>query len=229
MEWLGVERRRLGTALLAFGLIGVVLAGIIAGGLIAGGIAARNLDDRISADQVKLSLSLHRITTSIDKLATTTDHAAATLNTTSALIDESGAVIQDLAGVSDELSNNLGFNILGQQPLAGAAARFKDFSARLRTFQGMTGGLSDNLATNADDLTSLTGEVQQIGAMTQDLAARVDAFDQAGRDHQPDRRRDHPRRDPRRRGWRSPRAFTAWVGWRLRKIASAEIAAAAGS
>jgi hypothetical protein len=228
MEWLGVERRRLGTALLGFGLIGVVVAGIIAVGLIAGGIAARNLDDRISADQAKLSLSLHRITTSIDKLATTTDHAAATLNTTSALIDESGAVIQDLAGVSDELSNNLGFNILGQQPLAGAAARFKDFSARLRTFQGMTGGLSENLATNADDLTSLTGEVQQIGAMTQDLAARVDAFDQAGEiinlivggiilggilv------------------AWLAIAAgFTAWVGWRLRKIASAEIAAAAGS
>ena len=136
--------------------------------------------------------------------------------------------IQDLAGVSDELSNNLGFNILGQQPLAGAAARFKDFSARLRTFQGMTGGLSDNLATNADDLTSLTGEVQQIGTMTEDLAARVDAFDQAGEiislivggiilggilv------------------AWLAIAAgFTAWVGWRLRKIASAEIAAAAGS
>ena len=65
-------------------------------------------------------------------------------------------MIQDLAGVSDELSNNLGFNILGQQPLAGAATRFKDFSTRLRTFQGMTGGLSDNLSTNADDLTALT-------------------------------------------------------------------------
>ena len=141
MEWLGVERRRLGTALLVFGLIGMVLAAIIAAGLIAGGIAARNLDDRIAADQAKLSSSLHRIDASIAKLATSTDHAAATLNTTSALIGEAGVVIEDLAGVSDELANNLNFNILGQQPLAGAATKFRDFSARLRTFQGMTGGL----------------------------------------------------------------------------------------
>ena len=32
MEWLGVERRRLGTALLVFGLVGMVLAAIIAAG-----------------------------------------------------------------------------------------------------------------------------------------------------------------------------------------------------
>ena len=224
MEWLGVERRRLGTALLAFGLIGMVLAGIIAAGLIAGGVAARNLDDRIAADQARLSVSLHRITASIDKLATTTDHAASTLNTTSALIDEAGVVIEDLAGVSDELAGNLDFNILGQQPLAGAAARFTEFGARLRTFQGMTGGLADNLETNADDLTSLTAEVEQIGVMTEDLANRVDAFDQAGEII-----------SLMVGGiilggilvaWLAiAAAFCAWAGWRLRKIAQAEAAA----
>ena len=60
MEWLGVERRRLGTGLLAFGLIGMILAGIIAIGLFAGAVAARNLDDRISADQAKLSAALEK-------------------------------------------------------------------------------------------------------------------------------------------------------------------------
>ena len=225
MEWLGVERRRLGTVLLVFGLIGMILSLIVAGGLIAGGIAARNLDDRIAADQAKLSSSLHRIDASIDKLATSTDHAAATLNTTGALIGEAGLVIQDLAGVSDELAGNLNFNILGQQPLAGAATKFKDFGTRLRTFQGMTGGLEDNLTTNANDLTGLTAEIEQIGVMTQDLAERVDDFDRAGEiiallvggiilggflv------------------AWLAlAAAFCAWAGWRLRKIAASEAAAA---
>jgi hypothetical protein len=227
MEWLGVDRRRLGTALLAFGLVGMILAAIIAAGLIAGGVAARNLDDRIAADQVKLSLALHRMTTSIDTLATSTAHAGATLNTTSALIDESGLVIGDLAGVSDELANNLGFSVLGQQPLAGAAGKFRDFSVRLKAFQGMTGGLSDALSTNADDLTSLTGEVNQIGVMTADLAARVDAFDQAGEIV-----------SLMVGGiilggllvlWLAIAAgFCAWAGWRLRKAAAADAAAGTG-
>ena len=228
MEWLGVERRRLGTALLGFGLVGMVLAAIIAAGLIAGGIAARNLDDRITADQAKLSAALHRVDASIDKLAVSTAHAGATLNTTSALINQAGIVIEDLAGVTDELANNLGFNVLGQQPLAGAATRFRDFSTRLRTFGGMTGGLSDNLSTNADDLTGLTTEIQQIGDMTEDLSARVDAFDQAGEivslivggiilgglfvl-------------------WLAiAAAFCAWAGWRLRKAAAVDAATASGA
>ena len=226
MEWLGVERRRLGTALLGFGLVGMVLAAIIAAGLIAGGIAARNLDDRITADQARLSAALHRMTTSIDTLATSTAHAGATLNTTGALIDEAGLVIQDLAGVSDELANNLGFSVLGQQPLAGAAGKFRDFSVRLKAFQGMTGGLSDNLSTNADDLTTLTAEIKQIGSTSADLAARVDTFDQAGEIV-----------SLMVGGiilggllvlWLAiAAAFCAWAGWRLRKVAAAEAAAGA--
>ena len=88
----------------------------------------------------------------------------------------------------------------------------------------MTGGLSDNLSTNADDLTGLTTEIQQIGDMTEDLSARVDAFDQAGEivslivggiilggllvl-------------------WLAiAAAFCAWAGWRLRKAAAAEATA----
>ena len=161
------------------------------------------------------------MTTSIDTLATSTAHAGATLNTTGALIDEAGLVIQDLAGVSDELANNLGFSVLGQQPLAGAAGKFRDFSVRLKAFQGMTGGLSDNLATNADDLTTLTAEIKQIGSTTADLAARVDAFDQAGEIV-----------SLMVGGiilggllvlWLAiAAAFCAWAGWRLRKVAAAE-------
>ena len=30
MEWLGVDRRRLGTGMLVFGLVGMVIAGIVA-------------------------------------------------------------------------------------------------------------------------------------------------------------------------------------------------------
>jgi outer membrane murein-binding lipoprotein Lpp len=226
MEWLGVERRRLGTALLVFGLVGMVLAAVIAAGLIAGGFAARNLDDRISADQVRLSAALHRMTTSIDTLATSTAHAGATLNTTSALIDQARLVIADVASTSDELANNLGFSVLGQQPLAGAAGKFRDLSAQLKTFGGMTGGLSDNLSTNADDLTGLTSEIQQIGVLTQDLAARVDSFDQAGEIV-----------SLMVGGiilggllvlWLAIAAgFCAWAGWRLRKVAAAEAAGVA--
>jgi hypothetical protein len=220
MDWLGVEPRRLGTGLLAFGLVGMVLAGIIALGLFAGGLAARDLDDRIAADQGRLVAALERLTTSIDKLATTTDHAGTTLRTTSQIVDQAGLVLDDVAATSDELAGNLDFSVLGQQPLAGAATKFTALSARIREFRASFGMLSQDLATNADDLAALTVEIQGIGQLTADLAARLDAYDSAGR----------------LAGlvvggillggllvaWLAiAAALCAWAGWRLRRAAAA--------
>jgi outer membrane murein-binding lipoprotein Lpp len=180
MEWLGVERRRLGTGLLVFGLVGMVLAVIIAAGLLAGGIAARNLDDRISADQARLSAALTRMTTSIDKLAAATQNAGATLHTTGAIVGQAEAVLVDLAGISDDLSSSLNFSILGQQPLAGAATKFKAFGDKLRAFEGSTGTLQANLETNGDDMDALVTEINAIGDLVAELGDRVASFDRAG-------------------------------------------------
>jgi hypothetical protein len=226
MEWLGVERRRLGTGLLAFGLVGMILAGIIAIGLLAGAVAARNLDDRISADQARLSAALTQISGSITKLSSTTQNASATLHTTGALIGQAGSVIDDLAALSDELSTNLNFSILGQQPLAGASGRFKTFADRLRQFEGSTGNLQQNLETNADDLGSLVTEIDQVGDLVTQLGQQVDAFDNAG---------EIVRLmvggiflGALLTTWLAiAAAFCAWAGWRLRRIGTAEAAAGA--
>ncbi len=226
MEWLGVERRRLGTGLLVFGLVGMVLAAIIAAGLLAGGIAARNLDDRIAIDQQRLSAAITQMTTSIDKLASATQNASATLHTTGALIGQSDTVLEDLASLSDELSGNLNFSILGQQPLAGAASKFQAFAQRLRDFGGSTGTLQTNLEANADDLGALVTEIHRIGNLVAELGDRVQSFDRAG---------EIVRLIV---GgiilggllvlWLAiAAAFCAWAGWRLRKVAQAEVAATA--
>src|SRR6188474_31702 len=47
MTLLGVDQRRAGTAMLVFGVIGVVLAGLIALALVGTAIAARDLDERL--------------------------------------------------------------------------------------------------------------------------------------------------------------------------------------
>ena len=52
-------------------------------------------------------------------------------------------MIEDLAGVSDELANNLDFNILGPAAARRAPPASSATSAPgCGTFQGMTGGLS---------------------------------------------------------------------------------------
>ncbi len=180
MDWLGVDRRRLGTGLVVFGVIGMLLAGLIALTLVGGAIAARNLDDRLVADQARVAASLDRLTVAVDRLATSTEHASGTLTSTRDLVTQAGLVLDDLAGSTDELSRGLDVSILGQRPLAAAASRFHDLAGRIRAFSSQTGGLAGNLDTDTADLADLALRIRAIGSDVSDLSARLSAFDRTG-------------------------------------------------
>ena len=75
MEWLGVDRRRLGTGMLVFGLAGMVIAGIVAVALVMGAFAARDLDERLAADQARIAQSLERLSGTMESLAATVSRA----------------------------------------------------------------------------------------------------------------------------------------------------------
>src|SRR5215218_5584264 len=118
MSWLGIDLRRMGTALLVFGVAGVVIAGLVAAGLFGGAIAARNLDERLEADQARLAQTLGRLDATM----------AQTLTTTSETLGSAADVLGRVADTSEELSRSLDVSILGARPLATAASRFGDLS-----------------------------------------------------------------------------------------------------
>ena len=168
--------RRLGTSMLAFGIVGLVLAGIVAGALVAGGIAARNLDDRIAAGQDRIAAALTRLTLTMDGVATSIDNASATLGTSRDGVAHAADVLGQMADTSDELASALNVTILGQQPFTGAVAKLNDLSSKVRTFQGDAAKLAVNLDTNATDVTQMAGQVRQLRSEVGDLAAAVAGF-----------------------------------------------------
>jgi hypothetical protein len=221
MDGLGIDRRRLGTGLLAFGLVGVVLAGIVAAGLIGGAVAARNLDDRLSASQAQLVATLDRVSTTVDRVATSTTNGGQTLATTSQTVTSVSTVLGRLADISDELSASLDVSILGQRPLAGAGAQFGELAGDVRAVQADADRLAANLGANAEDLTAISAEISRLDVQLDALTARVAGLDQAGEIV----------------GlvvggilligllvaWIAIAAgFCAWIGWRLRRAAANE-------
>ncbi len=176
MAWLGVNPRRLGTSMLAFGVIGLVLAGIVAGALVAGGIAARNLDDRIVAAQDRIGAALTRLTLTMDGVATSIDNASTTLGTSRDGVAHAADVLGQMADTSDELASALGITILGQQPFTGAVTKLNDLSAKARVFQADATKLAANLDANATDVTQIAGQVRQLRSEVGDLAAAVASF-----------------------------------------------------
>jgi hypothetical protein len=217
MDALGFDRRRLGTALLAFGLTGVLLAGVIATALIGGAVAARNLDDRLMADQERLAAALTRLTVSMESLALTTQHAGETLSTSSTTVGEAQLVLQDTASAAGALATALDISILGSKPFAGASDRLSALALRLKDFEGQATSLAQNLDTNATDATAMTGQIRQLKEQIQELATTVADFDRI--DQVVAMMVGGIALGGLLVAWVAVgAAICAWVGWRLRKV-----------
>ena len=212
-----MERRRIGAALLAFGVIGLMLAGLLALGLVGGAIAARGLDERLEADQARLAQTLDRLGTTLGSVVTTMDNAGATLESSSTTLIHARDVLDQLAATSDELAGALDITILGNQPFVAASRRFTELAARVRVFREDANVLAARLATNAEDVVALSGRLESIETQVGELADRIDAYDRTGEIV----------------GffvigillggllaaWLAVAAATcAWVGWRLRNV-----------
>ena len=180
MTLLGVERRRAGNALLAFGVIGVILAGVIALALVGTAIATRDLDDRLQADQARLAETLDELAVTTAAAVTSIENASATLDTSSAAVLDARTVLDELATASDSLADSLGITIFGNQPFAGAAQRFRTFSDRVRVFSEDATGIADAIATNADDMSTLADRVALMETQLGDYAERVAGSERIG-------------------------------------------------
>ncbi len=180
MDALGFDRRRLGTLMLVFGLVGVLIAGIVAAALIGGAIAARNLDDRLVADQTRIAASLTRLSVTMESLALTTENAGDTLKTSSGTLAEARDTLDAAAAVSTDLAGALNIDILGSQPFAGASDRLGELARTLTTFRAKAEALAVNLDQNAADATTMTAQIRQLKDQVHELAVRIAGFDRIG-------------------------------------------------
>ena len=180
MEWLGVDRHRLGTAMLVFGLAGVVVAAVVAVALALGALAARDLDDRLAADQAKVAASLTRLSVTMESLATTTRDARTTLETSSETLAEARDVIATTSTTLVALSAALDISILGSRPFAGASEQVAELARTIAAFEGRTETLAVNLHQNAADASVMADHVRSIKTQLNELSARIAGFDRIG-------------------------------------------------
>jgi hypothetical protein len=227
MEWLGINRRRLGTGMLAFGLAGVLMAGVVAVALVLGAFAARNLDDRLAADQARIGASLTRLSATMESLAITMENAGTTLETSSTAMGDAQAVLDTASASMLSLSGALNISILGSQPFAGASQNLEELARTIEAFKGKATTLGVNLHQNSVDVGVMTGQIRDLKTQLNELAVRVSGFDRIG--------------ElvalliggivlaALLTAWVGVAAgFCAWVGWKLRRIGAGDEASAAG-
>ncbi|HYO42209.1 MAG TPA: hypothetical protein VES19_03340 [Candidatus Limnocylindrales bacterium] len=217
MEWLGINRRRLGTGMLVFGLAGMVMAAIVAVALVLGAFAARDLDERLEADQARIAASLTRLSVTMDSLAITTQNAGTTLQTSSETLLEAGQVLESASTSLVSLAEALDVTILGNRPFAKASENLAELARTIGGFEGQATTLALNLHQNSTDVAVMTDQIRQLKTQVNELASRITGFDRIGE----------------MVGlliggivlaalltaWVGiAAAFCAWVGWKLRRI-----------
>jgi methyl-accepting chemotaxis protein len=178
------SRRRLGLALVVYGVVGLVLAVVIA---VAGLIGALRIDDvtaRIEAQRVELVAAVSTTTDLVGTLADTLDVARPGLEQVTTSAGRLSALADQISTTADDLAGRLDVQILGLQPFAGMSVQVRGIAEQTR---GLAGDLetiapaitaaSQGTGRIADDLRSL--ETRMVG-----LEARMAAlgpFDEYGR------------------------------------------------
>ncbi len=181
MELIGVQPRRAGTALLAFGSAGAVLTVICAIVLLVATVMTASLGGSLEQSRTDLVASLQRAEVSIGHAADTTEHVASTLGSTQTVLTDSAATLGSLADATGALATSLAaISILGNQPFAAAAASFRALSDQLRSYAGHAQQLAADLATNATDLTTITADLRDLQTRLGQTADRLAGLDVGG-------------------------------------------------
>ena len=176
MEWLRVDRRRLGAAMLVFGLAGFALAAVVGGTLVAGGLAVRDLDAQIADAESRMGASLTRLTLTMDGIAQSIDDASSTQATSRDGVARAATALGGVADTADVLAGDMGVTIAGQQPLAGAASSLLGLETRLRGIQAEATTLAGNLDLGTTGITEIARQVREMRTQFAELAGTFAGF-----------------------------------------------------
>ncbi len=168
-----MDRQRLGTVMLAFGIVGLLLAALVAVTLVAGLATARTLDDRIVAGQDRVAAALTDLTLTMDSVATSVDHGATTLATSRDSVAHAVDALGELAATSDSLASSLDVSLFGQRPFTTAVSQLHDMATRVRTFQEDATRLAANLSQDASDATHIASQVREMRSPVAELSGAV--------------------------------------------------------
>jgi hypothetical protein len=173
---LGMPARRLGSGLVAFGVVGLIVTVILAVTWLAGLIALQDLDDQLEADRVAVATALANTAALMDSTATALEDVTGSMGNMGAALTDASDLLDRLASTTDSLATSLNVSILGQQPFAGAAENLESIAADLETFAGHSAALAEDLETLEPSLASLAGDLRTVQESVATLATRVEDF-----------------------------------------------------
>lgn len=158
-----------GTALIVWGVVGMVLLALFFNGL-AGPISDLNdMAASLAAQRTAAVAAIDRAKTTIDKTATGVRGMETSLADAKAAIDRSSGIATNVAATMSGLADKMQIQIFGLQPLAGLSSGFSDAATQL-------GGLSTDLSTIGQSLDANRDDAQAVAQSLDDLSSSLADF-----------------------------------------------------
>jgi uncharacterized phage infection (PIP) family protein YhgE len=159
--------RRIGNALIAYGIAGLALAAIGLVVVLVAGLRLSDVADRLQANASQAIVVLDRTANVLDDAATTVEDVASTLDSADPMIqrvaDSITTTVTNLRGLQSAAA---AVSILGAEPLGGLAQRFGQVADALD-------GIDTDLATFGDELSSDAAALRRNVASLQALATEL--------------------------------------------------------
>jgi hypothetical protein len=178
------SRRRLGLALVAYGVVGIVLAVVIAG---TGLWAALRVDDvsaRIESQRTELVAAVATTTDLVGTLADTLDRARPGLEQVTISASRLSTLADQISTTADDLAGRLDVRILGLQPFAGMSTQVRGIADQTRGLQGDLATIAPAITAASDGTGSIADGLRALETRLGTLEARMSAlgpFDEYGR------------------------------------------------
>ena len=156
-------RARLATALIVYGIVGILIAAIGFAALIAASGRIGSLGDRIVADAVSLDTIIVRTADVLDDAATTARTFGPTIQQTSATVSAAAAAVRDIEPRLRDLATQANaIEIFGQRPVAPLGEVFGQIATDVSGLDEQLDGVATELNRNQ---AALTANAESIGAL----------------------------------------------------------------
>jgi hypothetical protein len=168
--------RRLGTGLIAYGIIGLVVAAIGFGALVW-------VNGRVSTLRAEVETTLGQRAAVMELAAKVLHDASTTAQSFSGTVDQSAQAVSSAAATITEAHSSLtaleaqlrSVNILGATPLSSSADAVGRIATSMEGLDTRVSAIADSLAGNRDALAGNATSLGRLGDSTAALAARLDS------------------------------------------------------
>ena len=166
--------RRLGSGLIAYGLVGIVVAAIGFGSLVWVDGRIRALRSEVAASVAQQSAALALAADVLHDAATTAHGFSATVDRTSEAVSSAAGTITGVRAELVALEAQLrSVNILGATPLASPADAVGGIATSMDGLDGQVAQVAEDLKGNRNDLAANATSLDQLSAITGTLSRRL--------------------------------------------------------